>query len=827
MPSDLRAPVSTRPHALEAAKALVVRGFAVIPVPARSKRPVLDGWPGLRIAPEQLDEHFADPSMNIGILLGEPSGGVVDIDLDDPLAVELADQYLAPTGAVFGRESRPRSHRLYRVTGRASRRTWKFPPQPRGTGSAAGEAAAAAAAGPPVPVPWGSMIVELRGDGQQTIGPGSVHPSGEQVKWDEDGEPAEVEAPVLEAGAAALARAVLVRRGIEPSTTGPGRLQDDPVKRVLTRLRNVREAPSGWTACCPSHDDQSPSLSVGIGEGGRVLVHCHAGCTAEQVVKAAGLEMVDLFSSKRLRRATRSREGSAGGKRPEGSGNAAATSVASPSEPAVKPPSQSERLVELVMKATGLELFRTPNDEVFATVPNGEHLETWPIASQQLRHWIAARAYREAGLTPSKVCLADVECTLTGMARFGGAVHLVHCRLGRYAGGAVYLDLGDSRWRVVRIEASGWQVIEASKCPIRFTRITGMQPLPEPVQGGSINELRPLLNLATDDQWTLLVGWMISAMRPTGPYALLVVTGEAGSAKSTLCRLVRRLIDPNQADARRPPREERDLFIAARNGWILSYNNLDGLPPGMSDALCTILSEGGYAIRTNHTDTEETIFHAQCPVIVNGIMNPASRSDLLDRSICIPLSRMVDTQRQCDRVIGERFERIRPRVLGALLDGVSAAIRNESTVVLPSRPRLADVVEWVTAAEPGLGWEPGRFLKALQRNRSDLHEDAIEGSVIGPGILRLVRSGSWRGTAKELLLALRIESSDMRLARDGPRDGAGMTRALQLLAPSLREAGVEVVMPIRAVGHDKRRVITLTALDSQRAAHAAADPSGA
>lgn len=64
----------------------------------------------------------------------------------------------------------------------------------------------------------------------------------------------------------------------------------------LTRLQKVRKLGSGgWIACCPAHDDENPSLSVSLGQKGQILVHCHAGCDTEAVLRVLGMEMADLF----------------------------------------------------------------------------------------------------------------------------------------------------------------------------------------------------------------------------------------------------------------------------------------------------------------------------------------------------------------------------------------------------------------------------------------------------------------------------------------------------------------------------------------------------
>ena len=98
------------------------RGWSPIPVPYRKKAPNLPGWQNLRIREEDVDEHFHGRRLNVGVLLGSPSNDVVDVDLDDDVAVQLAPFFLPETDAIFGRKSRPRSHYLYRVPGAKSRR---------------------------------------------------------------------------------------------------------------------------------------------------------------------------------------------------------------------------------------------------------------------------------------------------------------------------------------------------------------------------------------------------------------------------------------------------------------------------------------------------------------------------------------------------------------------------------------------------------------------------------------------------------------------------------------------------------------------------------
>src|SRR5262249_45420596 len=151
------------------------------------------------------------------------------------------------------------------------------------------------------------------------------------------------------------------------------------------------------------------------------------------------------------------------------------------------------------------------------------------------------------------------------------------------------------------------------------------------------------------EDWYLLVAWMLAALRPQGPYPLLCLHGEQGSAKSTLARLLRASIDPNAANLRSDPREGRDVMIAATNGWVIALDNLSSLQPWLSDCLCRLATGGGYATRELYSDNEEFILDAQRPVVLTSIEDLASRGDLLDRAIVETLPAIPEERRRPEK----------------------------------------------------------------------------------------------------------------------------------------------------------------------------------
>jgi hypothetical protein len=177
------------------------RGWQIVPVPAGEKGPRCKGWPDLRMSADEVRRHLAAGG-NIGVRLGRASDELIDIDLDCPEALGLADLYLPPTQAEFGRPSKPRSHRLYVALG------------------AVFEAF-------PDPID-GSTLLELRADGRdgrahQTLVPPSIT-DGERREWCGDVTvPLVVNAPALRLTVARLAVGCLTMRYVsEHAARHPG-----------------------------------------------------------------------------------------------------------------------------------------------------------------------------------------------------------------------------------------------------------------------------------------------------------------------------------------------------------------------------------------------------------------------------------------------------------------------------------------------------------------------------------------------------------------------------------------------------------------------------
>jgi hypothetical protein len=273
--------------------------------------------------------------------------------------------------------------------------------------------------------------------------------------------------------------------------------------------------------------------------------------------------------------------------------------------------------------------------------------------------------------------------------------------------------------------------------------------------------------------------------------------------------MVRALIDPNHAPIRTFPRNERDLFISANQAWVLAYDNLSHLTAQHSDALCRLATGGSFVTRKLYTDGDEAIFEATRPVILNGIEEVVIREDLVDRSVFLHLPTLSPTQRREEKQVWCAFEDARPRILGALLDAVSGALRNRDTVMLTEHPRMADFAVWSCAAAPVLGSTAEQFLQAYTHNIQSANDLVLDACPVAQAVLKLMEHQHvWEGTATQLLSVLTPLLEGIP-AHERPRSAQTLSNALRRVAPTLSKVGVEVLFGQRKNGGNRDRLISI------------------
>lgn len=456
--------------------------------------------------------------------------------------------------------------------------------------------------------------------------------------------------------------------------------------------------------------------------------------------------------------------------------------------------SLASRLTDLAVE--GCELWHDADGNGYASFDTahdggGTHREHWPIESRGYREWLAWLCHTELDGAPGSEVIKATCNTLAGKAKFDGDAHEPARRVGRTEAG-YWLDLGDERWRAVLITAAGWRICQVPEP--RFVRSRAMRPLPLPVSGGSVDALWPLVNLPKEDR-DLVLAWVIECYRSDTPYPVLELIGEQGSAKSTTQETLRTFIDPNKVMLRGRPKSVEDVFVAAGANHVVSMENLSGISPEISDALCTIATGGGAAARQLFTNGEEHIIEAHNPVMLNGIGAVITRSDLLDRAVAICLPRI--SQRLTEAEHRTLLEKCAGGVMGALLDLFVATLAKLPDIRIDEaqRPRMADFAMLGEAMHQARGGKPGVWLKKYVEHRQEAVRRTIDASPVAVACLELVARGEgYSGTVKGLLERLNSRSSGVGIERGDhwPRSAKGLADALRRCAPALRQLGLHV-----------------------------------
>lgn len=453
------------------------------------------------------------------------------------------------------------------------------------------------------------------------------------------------------------------------------------------------------------------------------------------------------------------------------------------------------QMANMVISTSDLELFHTAQDVAYVAIftPESEQ-RCHPVRSEATKAWIRLRYYQATGKTLGRDALTEVLDLLEAKALYTAPEEPVHVRVAGH-GGDVYYDLGQPDGTMVKITPTGWTLVR--EAPVRFYRPNGFGVQAIPEGGGDLNDLRDLLHL-DQKNWVLLLAFLLISLRPMHPYMVLLLSGGHGSGKSKISELMKRLIDPNDLAKFRLPKDEHTLAIQAVMAWLLVYDNTSAVRWDLSDAICAMLTGGGFSTRKYYTDDEQRTFKNARPAVINGIGEFASQHDLLDRAIAIKLPQMPVGARLTERVINARFEAMLPGILGCLFDIMSSALRRFDEVEPPTTVRMADAAQWLIAAEPATGLPEGTFLRALE---DSVKEVTIDNTINHPLVLALFRlldvygsSRTFEGTMGELHDKLRNEHG--RIDPQLPQTAAHLSNALQRLAHGMAEIGLMIeIMP--------------------------------
>jgi hypothetical protein len=353
------------------------------------------------------------------------------------------------------------------------------------------------------------------------------------------------------------------------------------------------------------------------------------------------------------------------------------------------------------------------------------------VGSSAFNKYASYIAWSCLGTTTSPQVRSAVAETIEAMARFEDCnFRDVYLRTA-FVDDVLWYDLGDGR--AVKVTGEGWEVVTNTE--ILFHHFPHQLFQVEPQRGGSIELLKPYLNLNTrepEKAWILLRTYIVAVLFPDISRPIQVLHGQKGSAKSTFHRVLKSLIDPSNIDLLMYPKKQADFVQLLAHHYLIFFDNLSHLTEEQSDDLCRACTGLAFSKRVLYTDDDDKIYQFRRAIGINGINLVSSKPDLLDRCLILELDPILNNGRLHEKKMWARFEAEKPLILGAIFDTISKSIKLkiEKAVVLAQHPRLADYAEWCAIINVALGGTVDEFAEAYDFNVGQQISEAIENSTL-------------------------------------------------------------------------------------------------
>lgn len=456
-----------------------------------------------------------------------------------------------------------------------------------------------------------------------------------------------------------------------------------------------------------------------------------------------------------------------------------------------------------------LHFWKTPDGDPFADVMRNGIRHSIPLRGEQFRSWIIGQcSLRYPGKVTSSNAVEQAQSWAVGMAISQGATYEANYRIAA-SGGKIFYDLANDAEEMVICLNGDWDIVRPGTEAPRFIQPFGhlAQVRPKRTEKSVADLLAPFIPVKRREDLELLAAWVVGTYKPGGPFPVLIINGEQGSAKSTTTRVLRRLVDPNSRDICEPPTNNRDFVAVVKNGYVLAVDNLSSLPAWLSDQLCRLATgTGAIGGRALYTNSDLASFVACRPIILNGIPSFVEREDLSDRSIHLVLPEIPASKRRDDDTFWADFNAALPEIMGAIFSAVAKAHNTWQQIELRELPRMANFAKWAAA---GVGMA---FFDAYVGNRKAATEHFIEHNDVAQAIIGYVRDkGTFNGTMLTLLGQLVLYAPTH--GKYWPENSLQLRNRLTRIKPELRKVGIEVYENGREPGTGRTRIEIRRAVD--------------
>lgn len=450
---------------------------------------------------------------------------------------------------------------------------------------------------------------------------------------------------------------------------------------------------------------------------------------------------------------------------------------------------QADVLIRLASEA---EIYQDEVGESYVVVEIDGHREVLKIGGGRFRNWLVKRFFEEERTAPGKEALGQAEQVLRSRAEFGAEERNFERRVAEAEDGSFYYDLVDESWRAVRVTPDGPAVEEDP--PAIFFRSKNMREQAVPDFPGDLHRVLDFVNLQGEDDRLLYLVYLVTCLVPGIPHPVLVVHGAKGSAKSTLMRVTRKVVDPAGQELLSMPNGRRDIVVTLTNNYLSTFDNMEKLSKKKSNIICQASTGGAMTSRKLYTDSALSLIEFQRCVALNGINMVTTEPDLLDRSLIFELERLGDGEFREESRLWEEFEDARPAIVGGALEALAGAMEAYPKIDPDNLGRMADFSRWGYAAAEALDLGGEEFLDAYRRNQSQSNQAVVSSHPVAAAVRKMMEGKEEeQGLVSEMLKELEMVAAENRIDTNHhlwPGAANVLSKRLKEVKSNLEDAGI-------------------------------------
>lgn len=460
--------------------------------------------------------------------------------------------------------------------------------------------------------------------------------------------------------------------------------------------------------------------------------------------------------------------------------------------------SQADRLVNLVA-ALPIKLFHDEANEPYVKFKVKGHFEVWKVRSKPFKRWLAQQFWAAEKKALNSESLNSALNIIEATACFNGPQYKLQVRVAWHEN-TIFYDLGD--WKAVKITRDGWGIVADPPTLFRHYPHQKAQVTPEDCSEDGILEIFNFVNLPkpksegnklSNEQLLFLTNLVVDLI-PDIPHPIDVLHGDQGSAKTTLSRIKKELLDPSALETLTYPKNEVEFAQLASHHWVVPLDNLTHLPEWLSDALCRTVTGDGFSKRELYTDDEDVVYKFKRCISINGINLVATKPDLLDRSLIFELEPITQEARIEEKKFWDEFNKAKPKLLGALFTLLSKTQREYPNIELNNKPRMADFSMYGCAVARALGMKEDDFMEAYLTNIGLQNQEALGASPVAQTIIAFMQDREyWEGSPSELLDQLNKIAEELKLDikdKKYPRNSRWLWRRIKEVRTNLQAIGI-------------------------------------